>query len=99
GAPAPPSRAPPAPRLPRSATYPHRPRRASRVANLRNGGMRIVFQTLRRSGLVVLALATASASLPAPRDTIVIPAAFENADAFSNLTFPFGELDAPPSHF
>jgi hypothetical protein len=61
--------------------------------------MRIVFQTLRRSGLVVLALATASASLPAQSDTIVIPAAFENADAFSNLTFPFGALDAPPSNF
>jgi hypothetical protein len=58
-----------------------------------------VLETLRRSGLALLALAAAGASLPAQGDTVVIPAIYENVDGNSNLVFPFGALDLPPSNY
>ena len=59
-----------------------------------------MLETLRRSGLALLALAAASAALPAQSDTLVIPSIYENADGNSNLSFPLAQVTLPiPSNY
>jgi len=53
----------------------------------------------RRSGLFAIGLLAATLSPVARADTLVIPAAFENADADSNLSFPFAQVTLPPSNY
>jgi hypothetical protein len=48
-----------------------------------------VFETFGRSALAAIALAGAIAAPPAQSDTLVVPEAFENADAPTSLVFPF----------